>query len=62
MVIFSQCIDCKNFIEKTEEGILICKAFPNGIPNDVFWNRIDHSENIDGDNVIKFEEINWGEH
>lgn len=57
MVIFSQCLDCKNFIEKTENGTFICKAFPNGIPEDVFWNKIYHTENIDGDNGFKYEDI-----
>lgn len=57
MVIFSKCFDCKNCIEKTENDIFVCRAFPDGIPEDVFWNRIDHTENIEGDNGIKYEEI-----
>ena len=54
MVIFSQCIDCKNYIGKNDDGRQICKAFLNGIPEDVFWNRIDHTKNIENDNGIKF--------
>ena len=57
MVRFPRCIDCKKFIELNEEGKYTCKAFPDGIPDDVFWGKIDHTENIDGDNGIKFEEI-----
>ena len=57
MVIFSQCIDCKNYIGKNDDGRQICKAFLNGIPEDVFWNRIDHTKNIENDNGIKFENI-----
>ena len=47
MVIFSQCIDCKNYIGKNDDGS----------PEDVFWNRIDHTNNIENDNGIKFENI-----
>lgn len=57
MVIFSRCLDCKNYIGKNEDGKYICKAFPDGISDDVFWNKIDHRENIDGDNGIIFEDL-----
>lgn len=57
MVIFSQCLDCKNFIEKTEDDIFVCRAFPEGISADVLWNRINHTENIEGDKGIKYEGI-----
>lgn len=56
MVQFSQCIDCKNYINNNE-GIYKCRAFPEGIPNDIFWNKIDHNNNIDGDKGIKFEAV-----
>ena len=56
MVVFSQCLDCKNFIEKNRDGVFICKAFPNGIPDEVFWNEVNHTENIDGDNGFKYED------
>lgn len=58
MVVFSQCIDCKNLIDKNKDEKFFCKAFPEGIPDDVFWNRIMHTKNIDGDNGIKFEDVN----
>lgn len=57
MVIFSQCMECKNFIEKKDGGEFCCKAFPDGIPEDVFWNKIDHKNNIDGDKGYKFESL-----
>lgn len=56
MVNFPQCLDCKNFIDKNEKGVFICKAFPDGIPDDVFWNNIWHDEHIDGDNGYRFED------
>ena len=32
-----------------------CKAFPDGIPNDVFCGYIQHTEPVEGDNGIIFE-------
>lgn len=55
-VIFSQCLDCKHF-DFNNESKNICSAFPNGIPDDIFWNKITHTQNIDNDNGIKFEPI-----
>lgn len=39
------------------DGKQICKAFPNGILENVFWNRIDHTKNIKNDTGIKFGNI-----
>lgn len=57
MVIFSQCMDCKNYTGKNKDGKFCCTAFPNGIPDDVFWNKIIHNEHIVNDNNIIFEQI-----
>ncbi len=57
MVVFSQCIDCKNLLEKKEDNKFCCKAFTEGIPEDIFWNKISHNQNIEGDKGIKFESI-----
>ena len=54
-VIMSQCLLCKNFIENTE-GKYICKAFPEGIPDILVFNRFDHKKPYKGDNGIRFEE------
>ena len=32
--------------------------YPDGIPEDVFWNKINHEKNIEGDNGYKFESLN----
>lgn len=58
MVIFSQCLDCKNFIGKKDNNTFHCKAYPDEIPEDVFWNKINHEKNIEGDNGYKFESLN----
>lgn len=55
MVTFSQCLDCKNYIGKNEKGKHICKAFKNGIPENVFWNERIHTEIIEGDNGITYD-------
>ena len=62
MVIFSQCLDCSNYIGINEKNEYYCKSFPDGIPEDVFWNKIWHKENIENDNGIKFEQIDWKEY
>ncbi|MCD8007358.1 MAG: hypothetical protein LUF68_00160 [Clostridiales bacterium] len=54
MVQFPQCLDCENFIQNNPGKEFTCKAFPNGIPDDIFWNKILHSEHIDGDHGIIF--------
>lgn len=57
MVIFSQCLDCKNYCGKENNEKYICKSYPNGIPEEIFWNKISHEENIEGDNGYKYEYI-----
>ncbi len=57
-VIFSQCLDCKNYKGRRPDGSLTCSAYPEGIPEDILWNRHDHTKHFDGDNGIKFEPIN----
>ena len=56
--IFPLCIDCKNYIRTDKEddtNIYICKAFPNGIPDEIFWDKSDTlSECANG---IRFESL-----
>lgn len=56
-VIFSDCMDCKNYID-TSENKSKCKAFPEGIPNEWFWNkgRSNRDEVCNGE--YKFEPLN----
>ncbi|MCX7998614.1 MAG: hypothetical protein N3A69_06635 [Leptospiraceae bacterium] len=50
MFIIPRCFRCKNYIKfKT------CKAFPNGIPDEVFFNEVYHTKPYPGDNGIQFE-------
>lgn len=57
MVQFPQCMDCKNFIEKKDD-VFRCKAYPEGIPMDIFWNKISHEQNIEGDRGYRYEDLN----
>lgn len=59
MCIFPQCFDCKNFIKKYDNDKYVCKAFPDGIPDDVLMNRVDHSAPIENDNGIHFEQVDY---
>lgn len=46
-----QCLNCNHYWM----GQLACKAFPNGIPAEVFTGRHDHTKPFHGDNGILFE-------
>ncbi len=34
MVLLPQCVSCKHLIGSSEDGKVICKAFPKGIPKE----------------------------
>lgn len=57
MVILSDCIDCKNFYEKNKTE-LTCKAFPDGIPKEIFWSKCKSNREKPCQNGIKFEPLN----
>jgi hypothetical protein len=46
-----KCFKCKHFLSKQ-----LCKAFPNGIPKEIYFEKRDHTEPFEGDNGIRFEE------
>ena len=46
-----QCNRCKHLEPKT----VTCKAFPDGIPKDLLFNRRDHQNPYPGDHGIQFE-------
>lgn len=61
-----QCLLCVHWespLDRTDpdaakaEPTQVCKAFPlpSGIPDDIWWNRVDHRKPFDGDNGIQWE-------
>ena len=50
------CPFCKNFSPKSEPGNVFCKAFPNGVPEEIWSGNYFHSRPFEGDNGIMFED------
>jgi len=62
----AQCLACKHWqspLDRTDanaqQGVptQVCDAYPlpSGIPSDVWWNRVDHRQPVDGDHDIQWE-------
>jgi hypothetical protein len=56
----SQCGACRRFVSPFDEAAPpgvdgpTCEAFPRGIPDEVYENRLDHRRPIDGDHGVRF--------
>jgi hypothetical protein len=46
------CCDCKHYRNDDNDT---CLAFPDGIPLEIFWHGVDHTNPYTGDNGIQFE-------
>ncbi|MBK7056329.1 MAG: hypothetical protein IPQ05_12550 [Leptospiraceae bacterium] len=57
MMKFPQCTSCKHLDRSTlpSNKSFACKAFPNGIPFEVWDNKHNHTQTYSGDNGIMFE-------
>lgn len=55
-VIIPDCTSCKNFIDHNDISGYHCKAFPEGIPKEYFWGKIDVKKIQICANGFKFEE------
>lgn len=49
-----ECLQCKNFNEDSKNPV-VCKAFPDGIPKEIWISGEDHSRSYPGDHGIRFE-------
>ena len=47
----TQCVKCRHQVP----GERVCAAFPQGIPAEIWSNKVDHSLPYPGDNDIQFE-------
>lgn len=55
-VIIPDCTSCKNLYSEKKDEKFCCAAFPNGIPNDYFWGKINVRDLVECSNNAKFEE------
>jgi hypothetical protein len=51
------CVNCEHWNENSAHPVT-CKAFPQGIPDEIFTYGNPHIEPINGDNGIQFEPRN----
>jgi len=50
------CIDCEHLTWDKGEPVT-CRAFPGGIPEDIWLGGFDHRKPFPGDSSIRFESI-----
>lgn len=60
----AQCTFCVHWISPLSAGVgatladrQVCAAYPDGIPDDIWWNQADHREAQPGDNGIQWEPV-----
>lgn len=56
--VFGQCEECARLTEKIQgdESVIVCEAFPGGIPEDIRLGRHDHKVPYPGDGGLQFTE------
>jgi hypothetical protein len=54
MKIGSQCGFCRHLLRATPDG-LPCVAFPDGVPDELYYNKRDHRKPYPGDHGVRWE-------
>lgn len=55
--VFAQCYNCTHFMGGGQGVRPVCIAFPDGIPQEIRLNEVDHRKPIEGDNGIRYTPI-----
>ncbi len=55
-VIIPDCTSCKHLYSEQKDGMFYCDAFPEGIPKEYFWGKVQVRELSECSNNVKFEE------
>ena len=57
MPVQNMCTECAHFDEDAQfdEGVNRCRAFPDGIPPEIWVEGHDHREPVPGDRDVRFE-------
>lgn len=50
-----KCLSCEHYTV-TDSYLPTCKAFPNGIPKEIWGERVDHTKPYPEDNGIQFQQ------
>lgn len=56
-----KCMSCKHYVVYPKESMIgrpYCDAFPEGIPCEIWWEEMDHTESYPGDHGIQYEPAN----
>jgi len=54
---FMMCSVCKHFHQNDDVTVNECDAFPDGIPEEIFFGEFDHRQEFEGDDGIRFEAV-----
>ena len=55
MIRMIKCLECKHFFEDKKNLSTKCRAFPEGIPPEIFREEFDHTKPYVGDSGIQYE-------
>ena len=48
------CLNCIHFQDENDEGQAVCTAFPDGIPDKIFFEAGNHKKPWPGDHGVRF--------